>query len=374
MREHARRRGRPLFLRLCCCFLLFSLLPSLAQEIWVAPSSSAPCLASCGGNSLDACPSIRCALRRVKENDSTLRLLPGNFSGDDNVGISSGNCTSSSGDYGADDDPGGESSLGAPRGLSIVGSGPGDTVITCDGSRFDFFLVARGPFLAALANVTVTRCRGLSLLNASVTVSDAHFTDYAPPNRLNGTGIFAGDSGSSGSSSLLLERVVFRNLTASKGGALTVVGDVAVVARDSNFTANGMSADGTTVQTLDAGAVYLVGVTRATFERCGFQGNRAQAQGGAVAIVSNDGGDGDTSSSSSSDGGSSSSSSSSSGGGSSGESAAEGGENSFEFIQSVFEANGISAGTVCSADNDACESTGGAEREAMTRERLICCI
>ena len=167
------------------------------ELVWVnASGPEAACSSPCGATRSSPCPSIRCALEQAAD-EATLRLLPGRYVGDDNVGISSGNVSSTR--YGADDDPGttpAKDGAGASR-LSILGAGPGATVVSCEGSSFDFFLVARGAFLRALANLTVTQCRGLALLNAtaapSVVVSDAHFTNHTPakPLRANGTGIYA---------------------------------------------------------------------------------------------------------------------------------------------------------------------------------------
>ena len=74
------------------------------ELVWVnASGPEAACSSPCGATLSSPCPSIRCALEQAAD-EATLRLLPGRYVGDDNVGISSGNVSSTR--YGADDDPG----------------------------------------------------------------------------------------------------------------------------------------------------------------------------------------------------------------------------------------------------------------------------
>ena len=284
--KEARRLSR----RDAATLLCFSLIPiffapvSFAAAdnavVWVN-ASDAPCGSQCGPLSAP-CPNIRCALKQAEDN-TTVRLLPGIYTGDNNVGISSANFTSHDGSLGADDYP---DSLTTVSGLSLVGSGVERTVVSCEGSLFDFFLNTRGSFLGLVARLTVTNCRALSILNATLHVSDAHFTNYTPPFRANGTGIFATGS----QLKLSMHRVVLDRLSAQAGSALAVIGGLLLQVTDCNFTSNGWSGGAgaasvdRNVETLNAGAVWLVSVVKASFEDCYFIENRAQQHGGAVVV------------------------------------------------------------------------------------------
>jgi len=212
-------------------------------------------------------------------NNGTVRLAAGLYSGIDNYGLSAERGVNGTG-------------------LWLVGAGRDSTIMQCpsySSSENILWLRSQG-FVQHVSGLTVTGCRGIEVINATLEVHDAHFANAT--SALNGTGIAV--LGAKGTS-LSIDRCSFEGLSATFGSALMAEGPVSVAVRDSNFTACGMvpKADGNNnhdeggnvlssmeVEASTGGAVLLFGTRDASFEGCRFTGNAAQGSGGAVALQS----------------------------------------------------------------------------------------